>query len=192
MVSPVAHATVGGTFVAEVMGWDSKDEKVFVTIHNNSEGVGDGDMLAYFRLDGSRDSLATNVPWESDDSTRAHRLSAIRRRLKPLAEDWEASSIPRSIRIIDSSYVKSHDLWRYNLSVGSPSFRWGGEIQVQVYGSPIVNFHRVYTVPGRPELVVVLAFIGWSAEGGYETQVPVLLRPDTKSPIRVAWARWEP
>jgi len=42
------------------------------------------------------------------------------------------------------------------------------------------------------ERLGILAFLGNPRGGGDETQVPILIRPDSNAPIKVRWKWWEP
>jgi hypothetical protein len=191
-----AWAWTGGPETAEVLGWDPADRKIFVALHeHNDSALPSG--LVYFELDGSSDSLATRVPWSRelawDDSTRARRWRAIVKRLRPLLEDAQAPSLSREDNIVvDTVRFGGDPVPRYRVEVRWIPGYWTGSIIVETYVKPTVTFHRVYGIPGRKERLVILAFVGRPWEGGDETQVPVLLRPDGRQSIQVQWKKWDP
>lgn len=196
-----ANAYTGGPVTAEVLGWDPADHKVFVALHHHDES-GYRPFLIYFKLDGSTDSLGTVVPWSMEDqdwsdstnnSKRDKQWKAVTRRLKPLVE-MDAGTIPKSKQIIETTHLKNPDVARYRVVIGWLPHSWNGlghDIEVEAYSEPTVNFHRLYSIPGRQDVLGIIAFIGRPDDGGDETQVPILIRAGSNAPIKVRWRWWE-
>ena len=63
------------------------------------------------------------------------------------------------------------------------------EFEFTTWGSTEVLLKAVYRIPGRGERLFVFAFTGDRSEGGYETQVPVIVRPGETGLRQVGGAR---
>jgi hypothetical protein len=184
-----AIATVGGPAVVEVLGWDAKDHKVFFRVHWYDES--DRAAIYYFALDGRSPERAVRVPTTSPEDTES-RAARIRPRLKPLT--WiPHAAMPRWFQIVSRDSVRDEHGCpdRYHVRA---VFHWGElgigpSFEVQTRCTPEVVLADAYRVPGRAEVIAVLAFIGDSFEGGYETQVPVLFRAGEERVVR--HVRWE-
>ena len=70
----------------------------------------------------------------------------------------------------------------------------GQRVIVTAYRQSEVSTLRYYSIPGRPEMLAILSFVGIPFEEGYEAQVPVLLKSACAEPLNVEWKRdeWDP
>ncbi len=185
------RATVGGPTLLEVLGWDPATRCVYVRSVTESGGGGFGGV-SYFALDG-RDpevavvtGLASRSEGSAYDSTLVRGLAALRRTLSPLPGRVPECSLPytRMDRTDTLRHAVQGDVPRYRVRA-----RWDatpGDFEFTTYYHPEVVLRSVHAVPGRAEQLLVFAFIGDPDEGGYETQVAVLVRRplDVKREVR--------
>jgi hypothetical protein len=119
------------------------------------------------------------------DPKRQKRWDAIVRRLKPMNLMTERMIADVWVIATDSVTIGSGDrVCRRTVRLS----RYARPIEVVTWRDPSV-FVRTYEIPGRPEHLLVLSFIGDPYEGGYETQVPVILGAGTDT-LRVEHRRW--
>lgn len=196
MASPeTARAYHGGPEYVEVLGWDPVDRKVFCAIHSLNEAAYTPGLV-YFSLDSLGQAHPTRVPWSRESEPRGRdgqlRWDRLVKRLRPL-ELVEGPAIPRGNRVVAQDSVGTEYGFgpRYRVRVGSARNVGTPDLEVVTYMEPSIYFHRVYTIPGRPERLIILCFIG-QTYGGEEVQVPILLRGKDAPPVRVEWMLWEP
>lgn len=107
------------------------------------------------------------------------------RRLKPMNLVTERMIGDVKVMTTDSVTIASGDrMCRRTVRLR----RYERPIEVVTWRDPGV-FIRTYEIPGRPESLLVLSFIGDPYEGGYETQIPVILGSGTDT-LRVEARRW--
>lgn len=178
--APVS-ATVGGPTLLEVLGWDPAARCIYVRSVTESGGGGFGGV-SYFALDGRDPEVAvvTDLTSRSEgsayDSTLIRGLVALRRTLSHLPGSVPECSLPytRTVMTDTLHYAVQGAIARHRIRA-----RWEatpGDFEFTTYYHPEVVLRSVHAVPGRSEQLLVFAFTGDSAEGGYETQVAVLVR----------------
>ena len=165
----------------EVLGWDAAARCIYVRSVTESGGEGFG-SVSYFALEG-RDpetavatSLASRSEGSAYDTTLVRGLVALRRTLSPLPGSVPECSLPYT-RTVQTDTL--YDKFQGPIARHRVRARWGvtpGEFEFTTYDHPDVVLRSVHTVPGRAEQILVFAFIGDPFEGGYETQVAVLVR----------------
>jgi hypothetical protein len=171
-----------------VLGWEPVDKKVFCLLTNLDQSS-PGERLIYFDLKGSHADRPVRVMWwtpEFEDSSRATRWKAIARRLKALPLEVSVS-IPQSTSVlkVDTLRTQWGDITRFH--VGLSGFRNNALSRVEAitFRDPSVRLLSLHGIPGRPEKVAIFSFIGMDDEGGYETQVPMLVSGTSKETLRV-------
>ena len=174
-----ARATTGGPITVEVLGWDSRDERVYVKQAGHDESGGERDCVFYFDLrarDPARPWVvkASLQRWSPDAEEMAgfererERLEVLLRGLEPLERADEgregflrSACVEADTTIALTSFMEPTH--RYTLRIDD-------RIRATAWGTPCVTVPRRYRVPGRAAEVVVLSFIGDPLEGGHEVQ----------------------
>jgi hypothetical protein len=184
---PLAHATVGGPTTIDVLGWSPTDQKVYLQEIRHDEGDGFGRVLT-MALDAPSDAPPVEVPWtaslsregSASDPEANRRLAALRDRLRPLPPR-ECPAFPWSLAVTgrDTLHATMGDYPRFRLLA---RFQVGDGFELSTLHQPLVVLRDVRDIPGRRELLVVLAYVGIPDEGGYELQVPLIVRPDEVGP----------
>jgi hypothetical protein len=186
-----ALATVGGPTVVRVLGLDPATQYVYV--HSVTEDGGDGfGMVFYFALDASdpEKAVATDLVGRGegsvDDTTLVRGLAALRRTLIPLPGSIPELSLPWTSTVATDTL---DDQGQGRVARHRVQARWEvtpGEFAFTTFARPGVVLRSVHAVPGRSEQLLVFAFVGTPFEGGYETQVAMLIaRPaDLRREVR--------
>lgn len=76
---------------------------------------------------------------------------------------------------------------RYRVRVSRLDRNWDGSLEVQTYQDSTVRVVSVHPVPGHRERLAIISFVGIPYEGGYETQIPMLIGSSLQRP-RIEWA----
>lgn len=191
LIGAAASATVGGPGLAQVLGWDPVDQKIFCSITDLDES-GYPPGLIYFDLKNGRGNRPVRVLWSRDlhDSTRARRWTAITRRLKVLPLEV-ATSIPLRTTVTRADTLRAEwgEAPRFEVVA---QFLEVPYVMATTFFDPSVRLLRLYRIPGRNERIAVFSFIGEAAEGGYEEQVPILLGGTRADTLRVERTHWTP
>lgn len=191
VVAAPALATTGGEQLARALGWDPIAKRVYVQSIIVDES-GEFGQVFYFALDSKEPTKVKRLAWSVanyNDSIAAQRLRALERRLRPMVLE-DATSIPKVvIARMDTVRTPYYVGPRFvvHLSVWRNRFR--KVLEITTYREPTVVLHRIYQVPGREESIVILSFIGIPHEGGYETQIPVLVHGGGSDTLRVSASR---
>lgn len=179
MCAPGARATVGGPTTCDVLGWDAAARRVYVHMQPGNAGSMFG-TVGYFAVGGAAADTLVPAPWSRDgegtmeDPDLQRRLAALRARLQPLvrrtaiALPWKHSIVRRD----SLGSVWSAPRFRVRLS-----YEGEDDFEVTTFHLPWVSRIAVLQIPGRTETLQVFSFVGHPEEGGYETQVPVLVGP---------------
>ncbi|MBI5709581.1 MAG: hypothetical protein HZC42_04640 [Candidatus Eisenbacteria bacterium] len=189
---PPALATVGGPELVEVLGWSPDQHRVYVHVISTWANDSFGDVV-YFALDGPEPeraatwSRAPRGEGTARDSTLVAQLAALRRTLEPMVP-MPAASLPFVARAARRDTVRDRygEYVRYTTRA---RFDRETEFEVTAWFRPEVVLKDAYAVPGRSERLLVLAFFGDRSEGGYETQVPVMI---ARRGVPLRQVRWGP
>ncbi len=186
-----ARATVGGPRLLDVLGWSPDEKRVYVHVLPMDESGDFGDVL-YFALDSATPEQPQVIGWSAGEGTTAddpellRKLDELRGRLAPMCAE-PAVALPSRIRVVSADTARDCDgAPRYVVHVALED---STRFEVTTFYETEVVVKGVHQVPGRPERLVVLAFIGICAEGGYETQEPMLLAAPSR---RLRPVPWEP
>ena len=193
IASPV-FASVGGPEVAEVLGWDPADRKVFVAIHFHGDS-GISPLVLYFNLSGGAAARPQVVSWSRydarNDSGYRSEFSSLRRRLKPLREET-VPELPRMLQVSSSTISDPTGMSRTRYVVRGRFHHaaLGTEFEAVTYDEPSVHLAHLFSIPNRNEKVMIVSFRGIPYEEGYECQVPVLVSGTGPTSVKVEWKRW--
>ena len=171
-----AAATVGGETVVDVLGFEPATQRIYLRIQT-LDGASRFGRVLYLEPGGPRpDSLRTAFvapPGEGSDADSAltHRLAQLRAGLQPLRVlgramlPWRTTTLSRDSVVVAGGRAVRH---RVRVEFGRDGY------ELDSYGGRDDVAAIRYAIPGRPERLLVLAFVGDPFEGGYEVQVPLL------------------
>jgi hypothetical protein len=182
----------GGPALVEVLGWEPKENRVYVYELPIGESGAFG-VISYMQIDSTSVSK-TRVAWSYVDALennpeQIRRLKNLRQRLEPL-DLVPASSLPNEKPVItqldsvDTPYGKV-------AALGMHASYWtlGVTFECISYGRDF-TVKDVYRIPKSKARVFIVAFKGNPNDGMLpETQVPVVVVPKgaTTQTVRVSW-----
>lgn len=187
-----APATVGGEWLCDVLGYDAAEDRVYVHQLDGS-GADSFGIVAWMPLAGEDAGTLHPVDWNragegtAQDPWLLQRLTELRARLAPLPRlNWP--TLPYALATVAADSVPNQMGRVLRLRVRA-QFGLGPELEVTCWDSGTVIRPAVYALPNGAGDLWVIAFIGDSFEMGYETQVPVLVRPGERGLRQVEWRR---
>jgi hypothetical protein len=196
MAWPAAvHATVGGPDLAEIVGLDSRAQRVYFVLQHVDESGRPGSLF-YFDLASTTPARPIPVGWKLGlgshaDSVFEARLATLRRGLVRLEETTLLESF---VTVTDPAVWDSVDSddgrkTRYVVTVRTLADEAGRSPRVVTLDPSrrAVRELRRYRLPGTRRFVAIWSCESLAFEGGYEMQFPVLLgewrgRPDPIGP----------
>ena len=186
-----AQASTGGPELAEILGWDAADQKVYFSVLATGENDAPAGIF-YFDLKSGTPGRARRVSWSSESyPDYDRRLEALKRRMR-LLEPYPAPTIPEQQTIVEAdtlrnSYFGPYPRYRVRVTVCAYDLpcQGGRILEVTALGDPSVRILRQYAIPGRKERIGIASFSGLPIETVYESQVPFLF-PAEGETIRVA------
>ena len=168
LASPASPTTIGPR-LAQVLGWDPRDQEVFVAIHDHSES-GYLPQVVYFDLKTPKAGPQTvkwSVGFQGDPQFGKH-FSDLRKRLVPLIhEDLYPSSFDFRVETTDTVNIRGASIPHYRGRVEIGPAR----LSVSTYGQ-MPRGVVLFTIPGRQQKLLIVSVGGVNGE---EAQVPVLL-----------------
>ena len=192
--APSAHASTGGATRCEVLGWDAVARQVWVHIQPEHEGYYFGEVLS-FDLGSAHPTTPSPAGWNhpnavaNDPSQTAH-LAMLRATLEPLTTEL-VDVLPATSEVIelDSLWLYERSVPRYRVRA---NFDLGVPFEVTTFNRPDVARRAIYFIPGTFWRLEVLTFIGDPVEGGYQTDVPVLVHRGEHETRVVEFRRFAP
>jgi len=193
LAAGTAWATSGGVWLCDVLGYDEANGRVY--IHQLDSGGGDSfGFVAWMETRGPDAGSLHGVDWDrwgegtGDDPELHKRLAELRAGLTRLpALTWP--SLPFSVTTVARDTVPNDMGQDLRLRVRA---NFGGPLlELTCWVNDRVARPVVYELPGGAGWIWIVAFIGVPYEMGYETQMPVLVRPgEREETIRqVEWRR---
>ncbi len=190
LVARSATASFGGPELARVLGWDAKQNAVYVQIVHTGE-TESTPTLWRFDLGGGLPARPHYVDWSGgeEDDLYHQRLARLEKTLRPLhAEEAVGSMVqhgPESLAPYDSVESEQGMIARYLAPAG---FGRSETEQVRVLtldpGRSAVRLLRKYAIPGTSAKLLILSAEAEPMESGYEIQFPVIAgAPGTADPI---------
>lgn len=198
LASPsAARATTGGPTFAEVLGYDAPDQKVYYAIHPGGE-VDDPPQVYFIPLSGPSAGKHVRVKsyyqgdYDQQTEEVPKRIAKLRKRLKRMPvvatsrrkdDTAYGSVLPPAIKPVklgrrvtkrwtdEEFFTKCR---RVELTLTHRASGAMGHGQLHECG-PTSRVTALFAVPGRTELLVFVSSKPDVLEGGYETQVPILL-----------------
>ena len=185
-----AGATVGGERLCEVLGYEPSTQRVYVREHDGSGAASFG-FVSFLTVTGEDAGTLHSAGWgragenSAEDPELARRLAALRAKLTPLRPlIWPA--LPFASRVAASDSVANELGVSRRLRVRA-SFDSRLDLDVTCWRSDDVVRPAVFELPGGMGWIWVVAFVGDPFETGYETQVPLLVRPGDSGVRAVEW-----
>ena len=184
-------ATVGGPQNIEVLGYEGKEQKVYLLKHY-LDGRGRLPQLYYYQLKNNKQpekliqvsSLYINpktkkIDYDQDSRQFDKEIAKIKKRLNPLAP------IPKSsIKIQVLSKTTSKQQSWYDPKQYIPKYTYKYQLSSKNFKSQIhqaidyrygLNISQAYKVPQQQKILAVVKYLGLPYETGYSIEDPVLL-----------------
>ncbi|MGE8559516.1 MAG: aminotransferase [Acinetobacter sp.] len=186
-----SFATVGGPQNIEVLGYESKDQKVYLLRHY-LDGRGRLPQLYYYQFKNNKqpekliqvNSLYINpktkkIDYDQDSRLFDKEVSKIKKRLQPLV------SVPKqSIKIQVLKKITSKEKSWYDSKQYIPKYTYKYQLNSNSLKSQIhqaidyrhgLNISQAYKIPQQQKILAVVKYLGIPFETGYTIEDPVLL-----------------
>ncbi|ATO20664.1 aminotransferase [Acinetobacter sp. LoGeW2-3] len=189
-LSPPSFATVGGPQNIEVLGYEVKDQKLYLLRHY-LDGRGRLPQLYYYNFKSKTpnqlvqvNSLYINpktkkIDYDQDSKKFDQEIAKIKKRLIPVI------SLPKQniqLKVLKTSKGTSpawHDpkqkvpKWTYQYQIQSG--RYKSPIQQAVSYKQDLRLNKIYKIPKQDKLLVTVKYLGIPFETGYHIEDPALL-----------------
>lgn len=189
-LSPLSLATVGGPQNIEVLGYEVKDQKLYLLRHY-LDGRGRLPQLYYYNFKSKTpnqlvqvNSLYINpktrkIDYDQDSKKFDQEIAKIKKRLTPV--------IPRTQQNIQLKVLKTSKgtasawydpqqrvpKWSYQYRIESG--RYKSPTQKAVSYKPDLRLNQTYKIPKQDKLLVTVKYLGIPFETGYHIEDPALL-----------------
>ncbi|CAB1212608.1 aminotransferase [Acinetobacter bouvetii] len=186
-----SFATVGGPQNIEVLGYESKDQKVYVLKHYQ-DGRGRLPQLYYYQFKNNKqpekliqvNSLYINpktktIDYDQDNRQFDKEVAKIKKRLIPLV------AIPKQsikIQVLKKTTAKEKS-W-YDPKVYIPKYTYTYQLTAKSLKSSVqqavdyrqgLSISQAYRVPNQQKILAMVKYLGIPFETGYSIEDPVLL-----------------
>src|SRR5258706_1109740 len=169
----------GGPIRAEVVGYDPTESKLFYRLVFHDE-TDDATQVYYLHLTGRDPARAIRArslehPFKSEIIPEVtSRWQQVSNRLVPLNKILEVKPALH-VKAKGAGTDSSHqNVPRYKITVEVSAGAKKAEVQFTGFCRPLVRAQTLYQIPGRPELLSVLSYIG-RAYGCEDVESPILL-----------------
>lgn len=195
MLSNVIYATVGGKQSIEFLGYDVRDQKVYLLRHYH-DGRGRLPQLYYYDFKTKQtatpiqvDSLYLDpktgkVDYDNNQIAFEKELAKIKRRLKPL---FALNPKAFTINILEEKETTTaawHDAdesvpeYHYRYTVSDKNYH--SMQQNSVSYQPSIKIEQAFRIPRQDSIIVTTSYLGIAFETGYTIEDPVLLEKNKK------------
>jgi hypothetical protein len=175
---PATNATLGGPRVADILGYDPVDRKVYYMYAWRDESSR-LPQLYYLALAGPKPEQAVAVRslYKGQEETFFAQLKKLRERLVPLTRPkTETMSLTITITKSDIERISSNDTAsRFFMAVELAHHPFQSKFEVKAYCRRQVGLVDWYLVPGEKYAVANFTYTGNPVETCYETQTVALL-----------------
>ena len=187
-----SFATVGGPHNVEFLGYDAKDQKVYLLKHYQ-DGRGRLPQLYYYQFKNNKqpekliqvNSLYINpktkkIDYDQDSTRFDQDILKIKKRLTPLIsvnKTLTKIQIVKKTRVQKSANSGFDDLiteYQYRYKVTTPQL--SSLQQKAVAYKPNLNVSQAFKIPQHNTMVVAVKYLGIPFETGYTIEDPILLR----------------
>ena len=190
-LSQNAHATTGGDDDFEILGIDQREQKVFFSIIDG-DASGYEDEVFYIRLNKSPKPIFAKSLYRTGNIEDCYedvcrdafqkKIKRITKRLTPLIPTTTNNLTWRIIKqttqsipwYSDPDYpTPEHDThYQVVMNNGKKMLKGNGHV---VYYRDQFSIHQAYAIPKRPEILVVIEYLGKPYEFGYKKYDVILL-----------------
>lgn len=185
-------ATVGGPQTIEVLGYEAKEQKVYLLKHYQ-DGRGRLPQLYYYHFKNSLnpnkliqvDSLyihpkTKKIDYDQDDTYFNQELKKIKNRLQPLPSSTSKFRITvdkKSVQHVPTWYdpKQKQPEFHYTYTVKNQNFKSQRQ-QATAYTTPL-KISQQFIIPQQNKVLVTVQYLGIPFETGYTIEDPVLLLP---------------
>ena len=186
------YATVGGGQTIEVLGYEAKQQKLYLLRHYEDER-GRLPQLYYYQLNSKTpdklievQSLYINpkthqIDYDQDAIQFEKDLNKIKKRLTPLlignANTAKVQIIKNQTKKISAWYDDSQKITEYKTTYNLKSASLQSHNQVALNYGNAVKISQTYSVPKQNKLLIVVKYFGIPEETGYDVEDAILLLP---------------
>lgn len=189
IATPV-FATVGGPQSIEVLGYDAKDQKVYLLRHFE-DGRGRLPQLYYYQFKNNKNpnkiiqvnSLYINpktkkIDYDQEDTKFNQELNKIQKRLQPLTSvkvENRISYLQKNIKQVPTWYdaQQTQAQTTYTYRVSNPSFQ--SNIEKAVAYNSKLKVKQQFIIPKQNKMLITVQYRGIPFETGYDIEDPVLM-----------------
>ena len=184
-------ATVGGPQNIEVLGYESKEQKVYLLKHY-LDGRGRLPQLYYYQFKNSQqpakliqvnslyiNSKTRKIDYDQDSRQFDKEIAKIKKRLNPLAPLPKSSIKIQVLKKITSKEKSWYDpkeyipKYTYTYQLSSKSLK--SQIHQAIDYRHGLSISQVYKIPRQQKILAVVKYLGIPFETGYSIEDPVLL-----------------
>lgn len=189
-LSPLSLATVGGPQQIEVLGYEVKEQKLYLLRHY-LDGRGRLPQLYYYHFKSQKPNQLVQVhslyihpktkkiDYDQHSKKFDQDIAQIKKRLTPVAPLAKQNIQLKRIRTDKSTAPAWHDSrqnvpkWTYLYRVQSGPYQTS--IHQAVSYTPDLVLNQAYRIPQQDKLLVTVKYLGIPFETGYHIEDPVLL-----------------
>lgn len=192
-----SYATVGGKQSIEVLGYEAKEQKLYVLRHYEDER-GRLPQLYYYQLNGKTpeklievQSLYINpktkkVDYDQNDIQFEKDLKKITKRLTPLLSEniktAKINTLATAQKKVPSWYDPDEKIDEYKTTYQVLSANMRSEKHIATHYDHKLTISQSFIIPKQNKALVVVQYYGIPFETGYDIEDPVLLVPKSKYP----------
>jgi len=185
-----AFATVGGPQNIEVLGYEVKDQKLYLLRHY-LDGRGRLPQLYYYNFKSKTpnqliqvNSLYINpqtkqIDYDQNSRKFDQEIAKIKKRLVPLNPIQKSKPQLKVLKTTKGSAPAWHDpqekvpKWTYQYQVKSGQYK--SPVQQAVSYKADLRLNQTYKVPKQNKILVTVKYLGLPSETGYHIEDPALL-----------------
>ena len=195
MLSLNAHATLGGGQSIEVLGYQMKEQKLYVLRHFEDER-GRLPQLYYYQINSTTPeklievkSLYINpktkiLDYDQDGIQFDQDLNKIKKNLVPLSkQNTESAQIKffeTKVHQVPAWHTLSEKISQYTMTYQVRMSPYQSKIHEVVSYNNQLKISQNYKIPNQNKTIVVVKYRGIPIETGYDIEDPVLLIPKSK------------
>ncbi|MEG0483722.1 MAG: hypothetical protein RR569_11480 [Acinetobacter sp.] len=186
------NATVGGEQFIEVLGYEAKEQKLYVMRHYE-DGRSRLPQLYYYQLNSKTperlievQSLYINpktkkIDYDQDGIQFEKDIAQIKKRLTPLLvgnnQTAKIQILSHSTKHIpfEPDSIEGYDEYTTTYKVKTPDFQ--SKNQIAVNYDKKFKITQNFIIPKQNKLLIVIQYLGIPFETGYNMEDPVLLQP---------------
>ena len=189
-LSPLSLATVGGPQNLEVLGYEAKDQKLYLLRHY-LDGRGRLPQLYYYNFKSKMpnqliqvNSLYINpktkkIDYDQNSKKFDQEIAKIKKRLTPVVPLPKQNIQLKVLKTRKGTTPAWHDpkqsvpKWTYQYRIESGHHK--SPIQQALSYKPDLRLNQIYKIPKQDKLLVTVKYLGIPFETGYHIEDPALL-----------------